>query len=868
MDIIVSHNLTDLDGLGAMIAAGKLYPEAKAVFVGRLHQTVKDFLVLYKDEIETYTLDEIELENVDRVIMVDTNKKEMTGELEERLDWENCEVIIYDHHPHDKEEWVTLDLSENVGSATTILVNRLVAKDIKINPFEATLGALAIYADTGNLTYLNTTFSDAHALAYLLESGANLKLINDFIKEPLNEEQQELLERLLEFKDDLNIDGINISIFAIEYDKYIAGINRVVEQIKQLYSIDTLFIIFVNDNKGELIGRSSDEAVDIGKICSALNGGGHAGAGAARLRDITLEEAKDELVSVINEKVKPLFRVRKIMSSPVRTVSPDTSIEEVELLMKKFGHNALVVVENEKVVGIFSRSDLSKVKGHNLMHAPVKAYMTRDVITVDASIPVSKAQQIMVEYGIGRLPVENKGKLAGIVTRSNILSSYYGSETPYQHKHRYGSSMVDIEENERDVSGKINQLSDGVINLLKKCGQVADQNEVNVYLIGGMVRDLLLDIDNRDLDLVVDGSLEKYLPSLSKELGGQYSYNRQFRTGSINLPTGTTIDLASARREIYPYTGALPEVESTNIVEDLFRRDYTINALAIKLNPEHWGQLIDSFAAEKDLKDGLLRSLHRFSFLDDPTRIIRGIRLANRLGFTFEEETATLIKEALDTADFSRLSPDRVIKEFELLFNNKLTEDLMDLLKEYPIFKLLDIDTNIDKRYYCEISVLEDYLAELREKNYNIDTWVVRLAIFSNEWDPDIVNDWNIKNRHKDVITIYSKSSNFLKKMDKDLDSVDIVAECSRFSNEELLVLLVKTDNNKVVSNIKNYLNNLQKIHLEINGNDLIELGFQPGPVMKDVLDEIYKEKLRGNLLNRGQELEMAKSIYEEMNNK
>jgi len=861
LDIIVSHQLTDLDGLGAMVAANKLYPDAKPVFIGRLHRTVKDFLVLYKDEIETYTLDQIDLELVDRVIIVDTYKKDMLGDLNKKLDWINCEVIIYDHHPHQKEDWVSLDMSEELGSATTILVNRIVAEDLELNPFEATVCALGIYADTGNLTYLNTTASDAHALAYLLESGANLQLINDFIKEPLNDEQQQLLEDLLEYRQNINVDGIKIALFPIKYEKYIAGINRITEQIKKLYTIDNLFVVFLKGDKAEIIGRSSDEAVNIGAICSELGGGGHSGAGAARKKTENLKKITNKLIDIINKNVRPLLRVRKIMSSPVRTISPTTTIQEVEDLMKKYGHNGFVAVDNELIVGIFSRRDLYKVKGHNLMHAPVKAYMTKEVITINVEASVSKAQGLMVEYGVGRLPVIEGEKLVGIVTRSNVLASYYGNDTPYQHKHRYGSSMIDIIKKEIDLSEKVSKLPENILGILKSAGKVAANTGVNAYLIGGMVRDMLLETENRDIDIAIDGPLESYIPELADVLCGEYTYNSQFRTGSIKLESGLLIDLAETRKEVYQYTGALPEVESSNMLEDLFRRDYTINTLTICLNPDRWGILLDYFSADNDLQDGLLRSLHRFSFLDDPTRIIRGIRLAARLNFSFEEETASLIKETIKTADFSRLSSERILKELELLFQNKMTEGLFKLLLDFNIFNLLNVEFNIEEKYFEQSVKLEAYLAELAEKNYNIEEWILRMAIFSDQLLVDDIAKWNIKEKYKNVLLTYNNSKNLLKDIDKELKPPEIVDLFADLYNEQLIILMLKADSKMAKLNILNYLEYLQHIEININGNDLLDLGVDPGPTMKEILNSVYNARLRGNIKTREEQLNYAKNF-------
>lgn len=860
MDIIVSHQLTDLDGLGAMVAANKLYPDAKAVFVGRLHRTVKDFLVLYKDELETYTLDEVNIDEVERVIMVDTYKKEMTGDLYQMLDWDKCQVVVYDHHPHEKEDWITLDMSQDLGSATTILVNRIVAEDLKLNPFEATVCALAIYADTGNLTHLNTTPSDARALAYLLEADANLKVISDFIKQPLNRKQEQLLEELIKNREDLHIDGINISLFPIIYDKYVTGINRVTEQIKRLYHLDNLFIIFLNKNKAQIIGRSSDEAVDVGKICSILGGGGHSGAAAARIQGLSLEKVKKELLEVIQKNVQPLIRIKEIMTSPVRTISPDTSIEKVEELMKKYGHNGFVVMEDGLIKGIFSRGDLSKVKGHNLMHAPVKAYMTKDPVSIDPTAPVSKARDLMVKFAVGRLPVKQKDRLLGIVTRSDLLSAYYGGEIPYKHKHIYGSSMVEISRNERDISHILEKLPVNTFNFLKKAGEVADKNRVRAFLIGGLPRDLLLNEENRDLDIVIDGALDSYVSELATEFDGEWTYNSQFRTGSIILPAGLKIDLAATRKEIYQYTGALPEVEASDILEDLFRRDYTVNVLAVKLNSNEWGLLLDYFNGERDLKAGLLRILHRFSFLDDPTRIIRGIRLAVKLDFSFEEETSSLLKEAITTADFSRLSVERVFNELELLFQNKITLALFQYIKKYSIFKLLNIKLEIKDDYLNQARNLEVYLEEFAEKNYNIEEWILRMAIFTEELDEKVIDNWNIRSSWKNILLAFSKYKELLVDLGKNLEPFQIVNILVPLSNGEVIILLLKAKG-RAKENIYKYLVSLQKVEISINGNDLKKLGLKPGPVIKEILADIYKARLEGDIKTRPEQLAYAEEL-------
>ncbi len=857
MEIIVSHQLTDLDGLGAMVAAGKLYPAAKPVFVGRLHRLVNDFMVLYRDEIIIYDLKEIELSTVQRVIIVDTHRRELLGELKELLDWSKVEVIIYDHHPHEQLDWVDYDFSQAVGSATTILINKIIEQGLKLNPLEATICALAIYADTGNLTHLNTAPDDAWALAYLLKAGANLKIINQFIKEPLNQEQEELLEDLLNVREDLRINGIIISLYSIKAGHYIAGINRVVEQIKALYHLPSLFVLVEMGKRVEIIGRSSDEAVNIGKICHYLGGGGHAGAGAAKVK-LVLAEAREKLIELINNQVRPMLRIRKIMSSPVRTVLPTTSIQEVEDLLKKYGHNGVVISQDKKIFGIFSRRDLEKVKGHGLMHAPVKAYMTIDVVTVEADAPVRQARDLMVKYGVGRLPVVEGDELVGIVTRSDILASYYGRETPYQHKNRYGSSLVRIKEEVSDLSVRLEALPAQVIATLRKVGEFAARNKVRSYLVGGQVRDLVLGRGNRDLDIIVDRDLKGMVDLLASELNCDCSYNQQFQTGNFKLAGGYNLDLASTRKERYQLPGGLPEVESSGVLADLFRRDYTVNALILDITPDNWGQLTDFFQGKRDLNEGLLRALHRFSFLDDPTRIIRGIRLMLKLGFSFEQETENLSNEALTMGDFSGLAPSRVIKELKLLFENKLSARLLDLLKVIPVFNLLNLSLDIPDNYYQQAATLEGWLEYFREKNYNIKEWLVRLALLLEDLSWSETDNWNIILTERKVLAFFREHKSIREKLNDKLDPVQLVKILAGLSIEMVILLLVKAEQKQVAENLQDYLDNFMTIELTINGFDLQEMGLKPGPRIKYVLERVFQAKLRGDISSRQEELALA----------
>ncbi|MFW6269451.1 MAG: CBS domain-containing protein, partial [Bacillota bacterium] len=548
-----------------------------------------------------------------------------------------------------------------------------------------------------------------------------------------------------------------------------------------------------------------------------------------------------------------------------RTITADKSVREAEKDMKKYGHNGFVVISEKGIEGVFSRNDIDKVKGHGLMHAPVKSYMSKNIITIDADASVDEARDLMVKNAVGRIPVLENDKLIGIVTRSDILAAYYGSETPYHYKHKYGSSLVNIEKKEEDFLPYLKKLDKDIFQILLKAGELADSHNVEAYLIGGMVRDLLIGRKSRDLDIVVDGSIKDYIIALAGEFAADYTYNQEFKTGTIVFQNGFNIDLASSRKEIYQYTGALPEVERSNIVADLFRRDYTVNTLAVSLNSARFALLIDFFGGKEDVEKGILRALHRFSFLDDPTRIIRGIRMAERFNFTFEKETEALIKETLNTADFSRLSEARVIKEIQLLFEEPLSQELINIFKELSIFNLLDLYIEIKKEFYKDAKDLETYLEQLDKKTYNnIEVWVLRLAIFTEDISLDNIKDWSIKDKFKEILSAYSEKNYLLNKLSQKLDPVELIILLSGLDIEILIILSIKSRSQEVQENIRNYLENLQKVKININGHDLMEMGLEAGPEIKEILNKVYYARLRGEVHNRQDELSYAKNLIED----
>ena len=332
------------------------------------------------------------------------------------------------------------------------------------------------------------------------------------------------------------------------------------------------------------------------------------------------------------------------------------------------------------LVGIVSRRDIEKAMRHDLGHAPVRGYMTRNVITAAPDMSIDEVTRILVQNDIGRVPVLDRGKLAGIITRTDVLRRIHGDSTPRWHKPLFSRSDYRLASFGNNLTQLINQrLPKRIQGILLLLGQKAAKEGFEVYAVGGFVRDLLLGLANFDLDLAVEEDAIAFARLLPPLLGGKLNVHEEFGTATLTLSDGFHIDLATARMEFYQFPAASPEVEQATIKHDLYRRDFTINTMAFALNSDSFGQFLDFFGGYEDLQAGLIRVLYNLSFVEDPTRILRAVRFAGRYGFKLEEQMRFLTPPQGKYAGQTLAS--RLGREFRLLFNEPNVPALLALAR-------------------------------------------------------------------------------------------------------------------------------------------------------------------------------------------
>jgi len=870
LEIITSHNALDFDGLAAMVAAGKIYPSATQVFSGTLSKNVKKFMALYKDSLNIKYPKEIDFNKVSRMIVVDTANVNRLGHLKELAARKGVDFYIYDHHPGSPDDLKgSLIKIDQIGAVTTILVEEIIEKNISISAFDATILALGIYEDTGSLLFSSTTPRDVLAAAFLLKKGANLSVVANFMEQPFSGEQRELLHGLLNTTYHHKINNVDIAVAVLEINDFIPGLAEVTQRLFEIENSDVVFVIVLMQGKVNVVGRSRTTNVKVNDILKVLGGRGHEKAASAIVKHNNTREITEIIMGELKDKIHPGLLAADIMSTPVKTISMNTTMEEAGRLMLRYGHSGVPVTEGDRVVGVISRRDVDKAKIHELGHAPVKGFMTTRVVSVSIDTPISEIQRLMVKHDIGRLPVMANEKMVGIVSRTDILRTFHGDDYPEDHAVLYSASGV---EGNNCMSLMQERLPAKIFSKLRLAGEIADELGSTVYCVGGFVRDFLLQVPNYDVDLVVEGEGIALAKSLAQRLGGRERIHDQFKTAVVILPDGSKIDVATARTEYYEFPAALPRVKKSSIREDLYRRDFTINTLALCLNPDLFGNLIDYFGGLKDLEKGYIRILYNLSFVEDPTRILRAIRFEQRYKFTIEPDTLRFARDAIERRLLGKLSYKRIMHELILILSEKNPVPSLKRIQEigvwdylFPEVKLEDLNWNILKRIPIVVGWWEE-----RYHRMNVKSWLVYIMAIITKLARDdveaLLERYPLKKDIRKSIRESLQVPTVVEYLtaNPDLLPGELNKILGTWSTESTIYLLLCIKDEQLWENIVRYLDSKDRVKMQINGNDLKDLGLKQGPLFRIIFDEIYNLKLNGVVNSRQEEIEIVKKWIEE----
>ena len=867
--VITTHINADYDAIGSMLAAHKLYPDSVVVFPGTNEKNLTRFfissLVYLFNMVDVSAIHSL---NIKRIVLVDTKQKNRLGMIQNHLGGIE-DIHIYDHHPSSANDIRgNVEYIKTVGATTTILVDIIREKSLPITADEATIMCLGIYEDTGSFTYSSTTENDFHAAAYLLSKGANLDIISSLISKEINPRQLSCLNDMIQSQTLHRINGVDVVITSISAEEYISDFSTLVHKMIQMENIDALFALGRMGDKVYVVARSRIPEVDAGHIVTTLGGGGHSFAASAVIKDKTLAQTEQMLFDILRKTVKTSKAARDLMSSPPITVAPDITCDQASQILTRYNINSVLVVkgtlEESNILGFITRQVLEKAMYHKLDKSSVTEFMTTEIMTADADTLLEDIQDIIIENKQRIVPIIEHGLISGVITRTDLLnilvqrSQLSNGNFPDPMKKPFYAKT-------KNIMAFINErLPEPMIELLRKIGRTGSDLGFGVYVVGGFVRDLLLYRDNDDIDIVIEGSGILFAKTFAEMENAHVNTYEKFGTAVIVLPDGFKIDVASSRMEYYKSPAALPEVEMSSIKLDLYRRDFTINTLAIRLDPGHFGTLIDFFSAQRDLKDKSIRVIHNLSFVEDPTRVFRAIRFEQRFGFTIGKLTAGLIKNAVKMDFFKRLSGLRVFSELRQILEEENPVPAIIRLSDYGLMSVIHPDLALNKSMIRLLDSAKKVIAwhDLLFVNEPFEKWVVYLMMIIRKYPRKVTDDISKRllfqpkyDRLFNKDRFKAEGCLFWLEQNPDVSNSDRYRHLSNFRTELILTMMAVTENEELKKKISHYYTYLRGTTISVQGKDIRDLGIPPGPHYRKILEETLYAKLNGLVSTREDEL-------------
>ena len=861
MELIATHISADFDALASLVAASQLYPGARLLFPGSQERNVREFLRRHRLPVTFERLRGFPLDAVRRLILVDVKRQARIGPLAAALGNPGLEVHLYDHHPvHARDITGSVEVLREVGATTTILVGLLRERGLPIRPEEATLYALGIYEETGFFTFTSTTVADLEAAAQLLTCGADVSTVGDFIRRELTAEQVALLTDLLTSLEAPLVNGIRVAVATASPDRYIGDLALVAHKLRDIENANVLFLLVWMDQRVHLVARSRLDAVDVADIAAAFGGGGHPTAASATLRGLTLVEARDRLMRVLHERVRPWRVARDLMVAPVRAVEAEATLAEASEVLNRYQMALIPVVRADALVGLLPRDAVDRGIFHGLRDRPVAEYMLTDPPSVAPETPLLELQQIMVERTLGLLPVVEAGGLVGAVMRSDLLRVQYEEVAGRGLEERAPEAPPP-----KDMTGLMaTRLAERVQTVLKVAGAVADRVGMRASVVGGFVRDLLLGVENWDVDLVVEGDGIAYAQALGRELGASVRSHDKFGTAALRCPDGFRLDVATARAEHYAHPAALPTVEHAALRFDLYRRDFTINTLAIRLNGTDRGRLVDFFGGRRDLRDKLVRVIHTLSFVEDPTRILRAARFEARFGFGLSKQVEQLVKNAVQVLVFDRLSGRRILHELQLICDEPDPGRILRRLEGLRVLAAIHPALALGRRSEELFGRLKDVLAwyALLYRTPRPAPWRLYLMVILIDVRPAVLRE--VADRLRVGERAAERLVEDLARVHA-LDREFALAEPARPSAiarllrpaplEAALLLMASTERETTRRALSDYLTTYTRVRIHLTGDDLKALGLAPGPAYQRILAALLDARLDGLVESREDEV-------------
>jgi tRNA nucleotidyltransferase (CCA-adding enzyme) len=904
--LILTHENADFDAIASLLAASKLYPGGMPMLPRRVNRNVEKFLTLYWDIFPFLRPGEWQRQQVEQVILVDTQHiTAVRGMIPDP------HVQVFDHHEQKEERENWEYHIDPVGATTTLLVERIKAAGLAISAEEATLFLLGVHEDTGSLTYPSTTVRDVWAAGWLMEQGALLPAVRRFLRMPFTAVQRDLYEQLLQNVRWLESGGQTIALTtAIAPPAFDDEISPIAHRLRDLIPAAALFVLVkIGRNNVQLVARSGSEQIDVAFVAAAMGGGGHKRAAAAMIVSDSLTAVSAQIEALLPQAVTPITTVSALMSyGSAHTIPVTATIAEAAAMVLKLGHEGypVVDVENGRLVGLLTRRAVDRAMAHQYGDKTVRTIMKAGRVTVTEDDSIERVQQLMLTEEWGQIPVVGAGgdvPLVGIITRTDILTHLFQPKSE--------TAVIDM----RHLLES--QFPPALWRMAVAIGEMAAELHLPLYFVGGLVRDALMHKSPTDLDMVVEGDAIALATALQKKYGGHAHVHERFGTAKWGLETavwqkiagdGTqiaqmntdsrrlsadtpspkskaeavdadvamastnsaaayddlpdNIDFITARAEFYTKPTVLPEVESGSIKLDLHRRDFTINTLAVRLDGAHLGELIDFYNGLRDLENKTIRVLHSLSFVDDPTRILRGLRLGQRLGFEIEPRTAELMESSLSL--LARVSGSRIRHEIELAL---MEQNPAQIMARFCAAKVLTaISPTLRWRSVAGVAMAR--VAELSVDGLwktavsPDDLLLVRFALWMVSLPAEVqetaMTRLMVRKVTREVVTGAAGTLAALDVLPDDALASVVDQQLRPFMPLSLFVARVYAGQSPLLDR---YYGEWRGIETAVNGADIRALGLRPSPAYGRILETLRAARLDGVVQSDDEERALLRKL-------
>jgi tRNA nucleotidyltransferase (CCA-adding enzyme) len=890
MHVILTHEQADFDALASMLGAYLLDETAVPVLPRRINRNAYAFLTLYGRDLPFVEARDLPPGSIDILMLVDTQSHTTLKGMSDRT-----QVFVVDHHPARDDLDPSWNLqTEDLGATTTIFVESLHEQGTLLNPIQATLLLLGIYEDTGSLTYARTTPRDIRAAALLLEWGASLEITTSFLRHPLTLSQQALFDRLRESAEVHKIHGHQVILACGDAQDMEEEVSTIAHKLRDLLEPDALFMLVTTRGGVQLVARSTNDQVDVGEIASLFHGGGHDRAAAALIRPdewkgddssrSLIDSVREELLRMLPDHIRPAITVGQIMSREPQVISPNTPASDVARRMQRFGYEGYPVVDRGQVIGLITRRSVDRALSHKL-DKPAVSLMMAGEVTVSPDDSIEHLQNLMIDTGWGQIPVvePETGGIIGIVTRTDLIHTL---------------APVPVLPGVENLASRMETaLPRARQALIRAAAEAAYRQRDALYLVGGFVRDLLLDQPSADFDLVVEGDAIKLAHALAREFGGRVTSHSRFGTAKWHIghvhqqlakalrasmePGGGTqaldpvdlpdaLDLVTARTEFYAHPTALPTVERGSIKLDLHRRDFTINTLAVRLDGAHYGELYDYWGGLGDLRQGEVRVLHSLSFVDDPTRMLRAVRFEVRFGFQIESRTLELLHDARRL--LGRVSGDRIRHELDAILDEAQAPRMLVRLADLRLLAAIHPDLAADGWLIDKIGQLRGLKPAagwLDPQEASSPSWKRRLAysLWLLRLEPQKARGVSQRLRFSAGLIDLCVSASGLR---VDLPALvteppsKIALRLERAPPSAIYANYLGSDQDDVREVLETYVLKWRTIMPLTSGDDLRARGLPPGPRYREILEALRAAWLDGSIGSEEEEIRMLEHFLAE----